>query len=115
LHEGDYVEAIVEDNAERSPLALRPLVKAVSAETGLVFLNEVLSQERHLLTSSTSVFLEAAAVAFGKQPLEPSRVAAFDAIRAADQRILEFPSSSLREEGLALLPGGRPSSEVGPP
>lgn len=113
LHEGDYVSMLVENNAQRNALALRPLFNSLDPETGNFLLNGALKIDRSLLNASSATFLEAASVAFGKQPLDASRRAAFDAIRATDQRILEFPSTAGRVTSMVAAPGAPLDTYVG--
>jgi hypothetical protein len=104
---------LVENNAERSPLAERPLAVKLDASVGAALLDESLKADRHLLTAATATFLEAAAVAFGKPPLDAARRAAFDPIRSADQRILEFPSTAARVASMVAAPGAPLETYVG--
>jgi hypothetical protein len=107
LHEGDLVSLVVENNAERNPLALRPLDRPIDASTGKALLHEALAQERHLLAASSATFLEAAATAFGRPALGEKRRAAFEPIRSFEQRILEFPSTAARVAAM-VAPAGAP-------
>ncbi len=107
LHAGDLVSLVVENNAERNPLALRPLNTLVDSIAGEALLQEALGQDRHLLGASSATFLEAAAIAFERQPLGEKRRAAFEPIRSYDQRILEFPSTAARVAAM-VAPAGAP-------
>ncbi len=104
LHTGDLVALVIENAAERNPLALRPLTTPLSADEGEAFLAEALS-ESSLLRASSAAFLESAAVAFSREPLATSRRSAFEAIRLQDQRILELPSTAGRVTSAVAEPG----------
>ncbi len=104
LHTGDLVALVIENAAERNPLALCPLDTPLSADEGEVCLAEALS-ESALLRASSAAFLESAAVAFGREPLSASRRSAFEAIRLQEQRILEFPSTAGRVTSAVAEPG----------
>lgn len=105
LHEGDLVRLMIENDSVLYPLALRPVNLALSADQGRRLIEESLRAQRHLLTASTAVFLEAAARAFGKPALTPERRAAFGPIRPNEQRILEFPSTAARVAAAVAAPG----------
>lgn len=107
LHEGDLVSLLVENNAALSPLALRPLGALLDAELGRSLLREALEAEPSLLNATSASFLESAAVAFGRPELSAGRRAAFEAIRAQDQRILELPSTAGRVTAM-VAPAGAP-------
>jgi len=107
LHEGDFVALLVENASLRNPLALRPLTQSLSAQAGKALLDEALSAEPALLRATSAAFLEAAAVEFGREPLDPMRRRAFEAVRLQDQRILELPSTAGRVTS-AVAPAGAP-------
>ena len=95
LTPGDLVALVIENAAQLNPLAMRPLIAPPSATDGDAFILEALDDSA-LLRASSANFLEAAAVAFGREPLASARRSAFEAIRLQDQRILELPSTAGR-------------------
>lgn len=107
LHEGDFVALLVENASLLNPLALRPLTQSLSAQAGKALLDEALNAELGLLRAPSAAFLEAAAVEFGREPLDPARRKAFEAVRLGDQRILELPSTAGRVTA-AVAPAGAP-------
>lgn len=104
LHEGDFVSLLIENNATLSPLALRALAEPLSADMGIALIRAALEGEPKLLSSSIAIFLEAAAVAFGRPELGLARRAAFEPIRPQDQRILELPSTAARVAAMVAQP-----------
>jgi hypothetical protein len=105
LHEGDLAALVIENAASLNPLALRPLLKAPSREEGADLLTQALQEEPSLLRCPSAAFLEAAAVAFGREPLDPRRRSTFEPVRSQDQRILELPSTAGRVTSATAAPG----------
>ncbi len=95
LTPGDLVALVIENAAQLNPLAMRPLSAPPNAADGEALISEALA-DAALLRASSANFLEAAAVAFGREPLSSARRSAFEAIRLGEQRILELPSTAGR-------------------
>jgi len=96
LHLGDFVSLLIENDARSQPLALQPPAGDLDAETGSALVDEALRGDPGLLGASRSNFLEAAATAFGRPPLDPARRARFGDIRMGEHQILELPSTAAR-------------------
>ena len=79
-----------------NPLAWREAIPNPTSDEGRALIAEALESEPSILRGSSASFLEAAAVAFGRESLSGERRGSFDAIRSQDQRILEFPSTAGR-------------------
>ncbi len=107
LHEGDLAALVIENAASLNPLALRPLPNTPTQEEGADLLAEALQEEPSLLRCPSATFLEAAAVDFGREPLDPKRRSSFEPVRSQEQRILELPSTAGRVTS-ATAPSGAP-------
>ncbi len=113
LHDGDFVKLLIENTAALNPLALRPMSESLSAAIGKSLLDEALTEQPALLRSASATFLEAAAVAFGKEPLGDDRRRMFEAVRSQEQRILELPSTAARVSSAVAAPGAPLETYVG--
>lgn len=103
LHEGDFASLLIENNAALSPLALQPFARDLSEAAGARLIDQTLHEKPGLITASTASFLDAAAMAFGRQELSPARRSTFEPIRQ-DQRIVELPSTAARVAAMVAQP-----------